>query len=110
MNNEIATSKSVFPVSGPYNGMFSADPHGALAAVIVNPAATPAQRLGWAMGQLVLCKTVAQAACAGVPGEAHPTASATVQLLEQSLAVIERVLFDMETPADVATQGPLRAV
>jgi hypothetical protein len=80
-----------------------------MTAVIVNPLASHSQRLAWAIGQLALLKTVAEAAGTDDESKASPLAHATEQLLEQSMAVLEGVLHEMENPPEAKPQ-PLRVV
>jgi hypothetical protein len=98
------------PVAGYHNGLFTRDIEGAMAAVIVNPTATHSQRIAWALGQLALLKTVAEAADPADSGErGAPLAYAVRQLLEQAEAVLLGVLEEMENPPK-AQQLPLRVV
>jgi hypothetical protein len=98
-------------VAGYFNGLFTRDIDGAMAAVIVNPEASHSQRLAWALGQLELIKVIAEAADPNDGGErGSPLAYAVRQLIEQSIAVVEGVVREMERrPLEIQPQ-PLRIV
>lgn len=98
-----------------FNGFFTVDIHGAMGAVIINPRATPAQRLAWAMGQLQLLATSADVIEPEVGEAAAALADVVQQLLEQSMAVLEAVLKEMEggvqrMEAEPLALGQLQAI
>lgn len=98
-------------VSGYCNSIFGRDGDGAMRAVIVNPAASPANRVTWALGQLEIIRMVTEAAMDGGAKEQNPMvelAKALHHLIEQPMAVLQGVLNDLESPAVPA--GPLRSV
>jgi hypothetical protein len=109
-DNEQNARKAPPAVAGHFNGLFARDAAGAMAAVIVNPQASHAQRLAWALGQMQLLATVAEASESDDPAASNALSSAVLQLCEQSMAVIQGVLEELERPPEEIKPQPLRVV